>query len=325
MIHKLLPFLLCLLPLAAQAETEKPLPVRGALAGGPSPATIALSTSNTAQAYFPTLFASVSRTNTGAWQATLGLDVVIVDVRIDVGGGKSATLIVSTSGTTTGSPIGTVAWPHGQALLTIVQSGRYEVRGLSTWTKIRIDATNGATVTVGATYRQSLAPHGIQIAGMDAGAPGSGPTTPIYSTPSGVKSITNTCYVQSFTTSITGVGWVDCRGATSVIATLLVRGRADYAALLGAGVTLYADASGGLATDLPNTNSVPQWNLQALPNPQTGTGVIVDTQFVYPDPPSSLRWRLHGIFNATATIQYTINYPLSGTNITESGPTPPMH
>ena len=111
--------------------------------------------------FFPATYASVSRTHTGAWRPTLGYPTLILHVDIREGGGKSASIYVSTSATLTGQPSNGT---HGATLLqesglaAITSSGVYIIRGCAAWTKIRIEATNGATVSVGAVFTNADVP-----------------------------------------------------------------------------------------------------------------------------------------------------------------------
>ena len=90
-------------------------------------------------------------TVTGTWLNTSQYGTVVYEVQIlPYQGSSSATLIVTTSMTTTGSPAGSY---HGTALQSILLTGRYVFDTLGPWTKIRIDAENGATLSVQAMYR----------------------------------------------------------------------------------------------------------------------------------------------------------------------------
>ena len=164
-----------------------------------------------------------------------------------------------------------------------MQGGRYEVRGLSTWTKIRIDATNGATVTVGATYRQSPAPHGIQIAGMDAGAPGSGPTTPIYASVSNTGDLIGTV---TLTRSTVGTGNF-LANAVAVTYTIQVNGTES-------GVTIFADVSN--ADTMPPVTDAKQWEtltpngLVPVARPASTLGSVGNNTF-YANGYRWMKWR----------------------------------
>ena len=90
-------------------------------------------------------------TDTGRWVYTAPYQSAVFEVQIlPYQGTSSATLIITTSATTTGEPTGSY---HGTAVETILLSGRYVVNNLGPWTKIRINAENGATVSVQSVFR----------------------------------------------------------------------------------------------------------------------------------------------------------------------------
>lgn len=125
---------------------------------------LTFSVSSTGWLWNASVYVKKSRTDTGGWVFTADKGYAIVTVFLDNGGAKSATIIVSTTGTVTGAPSN---GSHGNAIYSIVKSGRYVVAGLDAWTKIRVDATNGATVDVDAQYRQGEVTDLIQIQAID--------------------------------------------------------------------------------------------------------------------------------------------------------------
>ena len=142
-------------------------------------------------------------------------------------------------------------------------------------------------------------------------------------------SITNTCYMQSWTTTVTGfAGWIDCRGASQLVFTVQVAGKADHVAHAGSGVSMFVDSSGELAVNLPTTAVDSAWNNTLSPSP----GFYMAASTVTIDNPAAavrLRWHIGSTGNVgygpTATVMYTLKFPGKGPNGTEAGPTPPMH
>lgn len=140
----------------------------------------------------------------------------------------------------------------------------------------------------------------------------------------GRGSITNTCYIQSVTTTITGNGWIDCRGAVSIQFTVLTAGRSDATAHAGLGATLIVDTSGEISSNLPTTDVDPRWNVTSAGTPfhtQNGRAIALDT------PPAAVRMRWNGPSigspGPTLTVMYHIVYPSSGAALMQAGPTPP--
>ena len=113
---------------------------------------VAMSTTNTGYIYLPQLYNAYTRTDTGTWYPTLGMSSLVLDVTITEGGSKSATIYLTVSNTITGRPTGSA---HGTLIDTFVASGFRMYSGLSAHTKLRIAASNGATVSVGAIFMQA--------------------------------------------------------------------------------------------------------------------------------------------------------------------------
>lgn len=106
------------------------------------------------------VFEGISRTDTGRWARTAEYGTMAVQAYITTGGGKSATIIVSTTMTNTGgSPAPSF---HGDEVLRFVASTGGPVQvptPLGRYTKIRVEqagasATSGATVWVASLLSQ---------------------------------------------------------------------------------------------------------------------------------------------------------------------------
>ena len=119
----------------------------------------------------------------------------------------------------------------------------------------------------------------------------------------GTGTISNTYYIVSMTTSITGAKWIDCRGATKVIFEVTYQDPTDHTARVG-GVTQYIDSSNNLYSNLVTLNKDSVW-----------TGAIqsaaiisnADDTYTVTDPPNSLRWRILGPFLLkTMSVRYKI-------------------
>jgi hypothetical protein len=139
-------------------------------------------------------------------------------------------------------------------------------------------------------------------------------------------SITNTCYVSSMTTTITGNGWIDCRGAQSIVVSVNIVAMNDPTITAGnLGCSIYFDASTETANVLPNTNLRPWWNDVLSPAPSvcgTAKTIVVDA------PPASLRLRWSGPpigVGPTVSIGYHLIYGGGGKAVQEQGKTPPLH
>ena len=262
--------------------------------------------------YFPATYANVSRTHTGQWRPTLGYPTVILTVDIRVGGGKSASLYVSTSGTMTGQPSNGT---HGATLLqesgleAITSSGVYIVRGLSAWTKIRIEATNGATVSVGAVFTNADVPitrtwTGTQITGGTVALSGSMTGVQINGIGAGVElparlAAGATYYViskpadsvTSMNSSAAGVGF-------TVTLTAGAAGLFHYIAYVE--VVKYV-ATAIVASATPLSLATTNWRGN---NPilMRNVGAVADAEVILYQPPAPLR----ATAAATAT---TINLP----------------
>jgi len=154
--------------------------------------------------------------------------------------------------------------------------------------------------------------------------PQSGAQVPFSFSITGVGSITNTCYVTSWTLSTTGSqGFIDCRGAASITIKVDNKVATDHAAYGGQSSTLSWDSAfGGY---LPTTATDPLWNDSLSPS----NVIMTSGTYVIPSPPPFLRLRWFGPTpvgeGQTLSIKYTINFKNGGSNIFEAGPTPPMH
>ena len=114
---------------------------------------------------------------------------------------------------------------------------------------------------------------------------------------------------QGVTTTITGAGWIDCRGAEKVIFTVAYAAWDDTVAVIGAGVSSFIDSSNMIYDGLPSTNLYPNWNMWVgRLSDSTAPSIISKTSDIVTisDPANSLRWRITGTFNATMTVYYKI-------------------